>query len=461
MVYMLNKVRKTIEEEGLLFPGASLVIAVSGGADSVALLKTLASLAGEYQLQLAVAHFNHCLRGEESIRDENFVRDICEKMGISIYCGSSNLSNNRIQGKFSEARARQERYSFLMGLAVELGADRVALGHNSDDQVETVLMNFLRGSGISGLKGILPLREGLFIRPLLNVSRREIISFLRREGLGFIEDSSNRDESYLRNRIRNSLIPYLKEAYDPHLDRHIRRLSEIARMEDEFINLKIGEYLDNTREMLHLDSLLAQHEAVIRRVIKSLLHNLFPPQKEPGYRHIESVYKFIKKNRPDSVMGVCRDWQIKIKDGNLIVEKKTLTFPRQQRKQSGYFYQVPLDGQVKIEQINRIWGFTIIDKPSFDEQYRQGNTILLDYEKIIPPLCLRTRLPGDRILLPGMTGRKTIKEYFIDKKISRAERDLVPLIADNDSVIVIAGDRISERVRVSDATRRILKIEII
>lgn len=458
---MLKKIKKTIEENGLLFPDASVIVAVSGGADSVALLRAIAILAEEYRLQLAAAHFNHGLRGAESLRDETFVRDLCGKMGIKLHIGRSNLSQDRPQDKFSEDKARRERYAYLAGLASELKADRVALGHNADDQVETVLMNLLRGAGISGLKGILALREWMFIRPLLNVSRQEILSFLRREGLTFIDDSSNRDEAYLRNRIRNKLIPYLKQTYDHQLDRHIRRLSDIARIEDEYISLKVREYLDNAGEKLPLDSLLVQHEAIIRRAIKILLHELFPPGKEPGFKHVEAVYKFIKKKQPDSIMKICRNWQIKIKDGCLIAEQSPVTFPGKMPDRRGYFYQVPLDGQLKIVETNQIWNFSVIDKCSFDEHYPARDAIFLDYEKINPPLYLRTRLPGDRIKLPGMDGRKSIKEYFIDQKIPRADRDLVPLIVDIDAVIAIAGDRISDRVRISDATRRILKIEII
>ncbi len=458
---MLKKVRETIDENALLFPGSFVIIAVSGGPDSIALLKAIAILADEYRLRLAAAHFNHCLRGEESLRDEHFVRDTCQKMGITLYDGRADPSTNRLKNKFSEAWARKERYSFLAGLAARVRADRVALGHNSDDQVETVVMNILRGSGITGLKGILPLRNGLFIRPLLNVSRQEILSFLRREGLTFIDDSSNFDESYRRNKIRNSLIPYLKEAYEPQLDRHIQRLSFIARIEDEYLSLRAREYLDNTKGRLHLDSLLAQHEAIVRRVIKSLLHNIFPPDKEPGFPHIEAVHKFIKKKQPHSLMSVCRNWQLKITDGYLVVEQKTVTFPKQLRQGRGYFYPVPLAGQVIITEINRIWNFSIIDKSSFDEHYQAGKAIFLDYEKICPPICLRTRLPGDRIMLHGMAGRKSIKEYFVDQKIPRDNRELVPLLVDCESVIAIADERISQRVRVSDATRSILKIEII
>lgn len=462
---MLIKLKKTIEENDLLIKGASVLVALSGGADSVALLKGLIMLSEDYRIQLAAVHFNHRWRGEESDRDRFFVQNFCKSLGIRLLSGESNLPALANKQKFSETLAREERFTFLKEAAIEAGAQRIALGHNYHDQVETVLLNLLRGTGISGLKGMLPLREGTFIRPLLQIKREEIYSFLRQEGLDYLEDSSNRDEAYLRNRIRRHLIPLLKEQYDPHLERHIHQLAEIARQEDDYISRQTRAFLDNQLDekggSLRLDSLLAQHEAIIRRVIKTLLDDILPPGKEAGYVHVQAVEEFVRRRKPRSGLNICRDWQLRIENEYLIMEKCPGAYRTGHVREPGFSYEVRIPGQIKIVEIGMIWDFKLIDKFTHREHYAAQNEILIDYEKIAPPLLLRTRRPGDRIQPKGMKGRKTIKKLFIDQKIPGHQRGLIPLLVDRDAVIAVAPGRISERVCISSSTRLIIRIEII
>jgi tRNA(Ile)-lysidine synthase len=207
---MLKTIRKTIEKFAMLKMGTHILAAVSGGPDSAALLRVLTILSPEYGLRLTVAHLNHSLRGVEAEREEDFVRNLCAEMGISCVCRRVDiLSLQKGQGRSLEEVAREVRYRFLEEIADSCGADRIATGHHRDDQAETVLINLIRGSGTEGLKGILPVRDGRIIRPMIEVKRYEIIEFLEREGLTYMMDSSNLTPVFLRNRIRNDLIPIL------------------------------------------------------------------------------------------------------------------------------------------------------------------------------------------------------------------------------------------------------------
>ena len=234
---MIGKIKDAIKENHLLDPGEKVVVAVSGGSDSVALLKVLEMLSYEYRLTLIVAHLNHGLRREAPL-EEQFVRRMAQDMGLVFESKSLDIrSLGQGTGKCMEDTSREVRYDFLNDVAKKYGARKIALGHHTNDQTETVLMNFLRGSGPTGLKGMLPARDSTYIRPLLGVTRDEIISFLASHGLPFVTDASNADQRYLRNRIRHALIPLLKARYNPKLDESIKSMAEIMRVEDDYMEM--------------------------------------------------------------------------------------------------------------------------------------------------------------------------------------------------------------------------------
>ncbi|MEW6335664.1 MAG: tRNA lysidine(34) synthetase TilS [Thermodesulfobacteriota bacterium] len=294
---MLRSVRKTIAESALLERGDHLLVALSGGPDSVALLRVMALLSPEYGLKLTAAHLNHGLRGEESREEEHFVRTLCAGLGIG--CISKTLDIRSLRkgsGKSIEQVGREQRYRFLDEAAQACGATKIATGHHRDDQAETVLINLLRGSGLEGLKGIVPLRDGRIIRPLLHVGRPEILEFLRREGLTYREDGSNRSPCFLRNRIRHGLIPELAAGYNPAIVSGLSRTAEIIRREDDYLQAAVRRILGGwgvvpgTAEVsLPLQELTGLHEALQRRVLKCLLEAAAPEGTGIGYRHVEAA----------------------------------------------------------------------------------------------------------------------------------------------------------------------------
>ena len=242
---MLNQVRKTIETHSMLDQGDHLVVAVSGGPDSVALLQILARLTDEYRLRLTAAHLNHGLQGGRSGREEAFVRRLSAGMGIACICKTVDIGSlQRGKGRSLEEIGREERYRFLDETAEQCGAVKIAIGHHRDDQAETVLIHLLRGSGPEGLRGILPVRDGRIIRPLLDVGRAEILEFLRREGLPYMTDSSNVSPVFLRNRIRNELIPELTANYNPRLVAGLCQTAGIIRREDDYLQGVVRRIID-------------------------------------------------------------------------------------------------------------------------------------------------------------------------------------------------------------------------
>ncbi len=293
------KARNTIKKHAMLRAGDRVGVALSGGADSVALLHMLANLAPEYALELFALHLNHGIRGEESDRDEAFVRKLAGSMNIPLESERISIPKLRQErGGSLEDLCRDERYAFFERMARRRRLDKVALGHTLSDQAETIIMRFLRGSGLEGLKGFLPVRDGIYIRPLMEVTRDEILSFLGEEGIPFVTDSSNRDETYLRNRIRGRLVPELKASYNVRLEENIGRTAEILRLEDDFIRESVAGIIaewtiDTDRARLPVPKLKELHPALLWRLIKTILETHSPVKNGIGYLHVKAVADLI------------------------------------------------------------------------------------------------------------------------------------------------------------------------
>jgi tRNA(Ile)-lysidine synthase len=294
---MLKRVRKTIADGAMLEWGNHVLVAVSGGPDSVALLRMLVLISCEYDLRLTTAHLNHGLRGAESQAEEAFVHRLCAGMGIN--CISKTVDVRTLMkgsGKSLEEICREQRYRFLDETAKTCGAKKIATGHHRDDQAETVLINFLRGSGLQGLKGIVPVREGRIIRPLLHIGRKEILEFLGREGLPYTTDSSNESLHFLRNRIRHQLIPELAARYNPAIVKGLSHTAEIIRREDDYLQTVVRRILNGwgvvpgeADSLLPMEDFSDLHEALQGRVIKCLLASATPSGNGIGHRHVEAV----------------------------------------------------------------------------------------------------------------------------------------------------------------------------
>jgi tRNA(Ile)-lysidine synthase len=465
---MLKKVRENITKHHMIQTGDRVIVAVSGGPDSVALLKALELLSPEYRMTLVAAHLNHGLRGEDASRDEEFVKQLCREMGIECECRTADIASlSRGSGRSLEDLSREVRYDFLADVAGNYRADKIALGHNLHDQVETVIMNFLRGSGPGGLRGILPVREFIYVRPLFNVRRDEIITFLEAHGMTFMSDSSNVETYYLRNRIRNELIPELTQHYNPNLEHTLFATSEIMRLENDYMTAVTDKILSGWAVghaeggiRIRISALRSHHEALRNRIIQSLLHRFTPPGKGVGFTHIKSVLHLTSGNDPNALLKLPYGIDVRREYDWLVMKKREFHREAEPVVSSRLHYDVEVPGIVGMEELGRSMRFSLVDPP-VDAKSVTKDTMYMDYEKVALPLKVRTVKPGDRIQPLGMEGSRKVKSYFIDLKIPRHLRTRIPLVLDSESVLWIAGVRMSERVKITDETRKILKIEFI
>ena len=466
---MIRKVKESIKKYHMLEPGDSVVVAVSGGPDSIALLKVLETISDEYELTLITAHLNHGLRVEAD-REAQFVRDVSKEMGIKFECKAVDINLLRKgTGKSIEDISRDVRYHFLNDVAKRHHAHKIALGHHLNDQVETVLINFLRGSGSGGLKGMLPARDSLYIRPLLQVNKTEILSYLEFHKIQFVRDMSNTEDIYLRNRIRHLLIPELKTKYNPKLEESLCIMAEIMRMEDDYMKTITDKILSewgaepdsNDEVMIRISKLRIYHEAIQRRIIKNILRRSTPNSKGIGYTHIKAVQDLAYSNYPSGHLNLPYNIVAR-REYDFLFFTRGRKFERNivKEKCDQVFYEVTLPGSVNIAESGKIIKFDFVDPPVQAKSNRQY-IVFMDYDKINLPLIIRAGKPGDRIQPLGMRGTKKIKSFFIDEKIPLNRRKDVPLLLDKESVIWIAGMRISERVKITEKTRRILKVEIV
>lgn len=450
---LLNKVRRTLERHNLLTKGDKVIVALSGGPDSACLFHILMELASVYDFSLHIAHVNYQLRGEESLADEAFVKGMAESLEIPITIKRAEITG-KDRGNLQEV-AREVRYNFLKGLAEEIGFDKVALGHTADDQAETFLIRMLRGSGTSGLSGIPLVREGKLIRPLLFISRNEVLDYLGEKGIPYREDSTNIKPIYLRNKIRNALIPLLAKEFNKNIAETLSREAEILRADEEFlkgyVESLIPEVLIKKKEReigLSIPALKGLHPALKRRVIRRCFETIKGDLRGISFNHIEEVIESLLTGKTGRRINLPKGIVLE-KNYNtlsiLIEEEKGIVTPIPV-KIPGETLAEPFGIRLKAEIVEG--SITITDK---------RDSIALDLDKIHGDLFLRKRERGDYFHPRGMGGKKKkLKEFFIDIKTPRRERERTPILATSEGIIWVIGHRADERYKVTDKTKRVL-----
>jgi tRNA(Ile)-lysidine synthase len=455
---MIRKVEQTIRKYSMLEKGDRVVVALSGGADSCALLGALAALAPPWRLELIAAHFNHGLRGEESDGDEAFCRSLAGKTGLVF--ATQKLAETAIPAGLSpEDYLRRERFRFLDRTAEDYRANKIALGHHRDDQAETFLINMIRGSGLDGLKGFLPVRENRYIRPLIGVSREEILGFLRERGAGFREDASNSEGIYLRNRVRLDLIPFLREKFNPQMEQTLARTAEIIRRDDSFIDECVRKVLclphirkEENEISFSASSVLSLHDALVYRVLKSLLEGLAAGEGGFSFSHLQALAGLLKESRTGKRLSLPHGIAARREyDRVILTAEPEESSPR-------YEYPLMIPGEVEVRERRMI--FSIRREKEVPVNLKDRSAFFFDGDKIREPLVVRNRREGDRFEPLGTKGSQKIKKLFMDRKIPRRERGRIALLADRESVIWIENMHFSERVKVTPETKNLLVLEV-
>jgi tRNA(Ile)-lysidine synthase len=462
---VLDRVRKTIDHYHLLNPGDQLVVGVSGGVDSMVLLHLLYSLCQEFSLSLIVAHVNHGLRLKEAEEEAALVQRESDRLGLPFEYGHFNVKEFQKAGGYSlQDGARRIRFHFFNSLLKKYGANKIALGQNADDQVETVLLRLIRGAGLKGLKGILPIREGRIIRPLLEVWREEIESLAKEKAIPYLLDSSNLKGLYLRNRVRLHLIPLIGKEYQPGFKEAILRTSAILRGEDDYLERGADEayrrIVRETKEGLffHFPDYQSLHEAIQPRVVRMMLRRIngedrLVENEEDAEAHL--VFKKLQHSPPSFLFDFAQGILIEKRYDEVFLGKGRI------RVVPPFEVEVLAPGRTFIEQIGKE---VAIEETRRDEKLQYLNepstTAFLDYQRLQFPLTIRNFRPGDRFVPLGAGGSQKLKEFFIDHKIPRFERPKIPLLLSGEKITWVAGYRIDERFKVTDRTEKVLKVMI-
>ncbi len=458
MSTVVEKVRSTIRHHRMISVRDTVLAAVSGGPDSVCMLHVLAGLREELGFELRVAHLDHRFRGDESRRDAEFVRELADKLGLPCRCEEENVPHFLMSNAMSKQdAARMLRYRFLLTVSKQEYCQRIATGHNADDQAETVLMRVLRGSGPDGLAGIPPKRDGNIIRPLIEVWRSEIEEYLTANGVSYRTDASNLQSHYLRNRVRNELLPELA-TYNPRIDRALVNLGSImVAVRDHFERLTdeaIPKVVNSARlGQFALDSavLAGYDEALRRNIFRRILEVLRPDLPPPSFRHVEGIAELLRRNEVGVAAELSDGVHARLEHGLLVITSgegpcdppdETLAVP----------------GATRFDTTGLSITAELLDRAALEDSPERldDDVAVFDLEGLRPPLVARGRRPGDRFCPFGMEGTKSLKQFFIDSKVAASFRDYVPLVCDDEGIIWIPGMRRSARAPVLDSTGRVL-----
>jgi len=473
---ILRTVEHAIGTRRMVQAGDTLLVGVSGGPDSVALVHILLALAPKFSFQVAIAHLNHCLRDDESERDEAFVVSLAEQLELPVHVERQDVRRYQKSRRLSlEEAARQVRYCFYHAIASKYGYEKIALGHHSDDNAELILMYLLRGSGPLGLSGIPPVRDDKIIRPLIDIKRTEIMDYIAVKGLDYVEDSFNRDLQYLRNKVRNRLIPELKAEYNPKLIDSLNRLAAIVDAEERWIESliqpifeKVIVFEEQGRMGLDISELNRQTIAVRRRLIRKAVLKVKGNLRRMAFAHVEAVVKLAQEGPESGVLDLPDRIRISRQNDVLIMSREAQDLRHLANGPllsltPNYEYRLAKPGQIWIKEAALKIRFSEIPVEHPSDWHPSGygtGVAYFDMDKIHFPLVIRNFRPGDRFSPLGMTGRQKLKKFFIDHKVSRTERTKCPILLSRNKIIWVVGHRLDNAVKIGSQTRRILKVEL-
>lgn len=473
---MIKRIERELKAEKLIAPGERIVIGVSGGADSIALLHVLYEISTSrgWNLDLTVAHLDHGLRGAASTDDAGFARELAERLELRFVSETRDVqADSDRTGTSVEEAARNARYAFFSSVCTRAGARKVATGHQADDNAETILQRVLRGTGLRGLAGIPRRREitprsGIeVVRPLLRISGAEVRAFLGERGIAHREDASNSSTAFTRNRIRNELLPLAENAVNPGVRDALARLGEQASWLNDFLGETVQRtfatlVIDQTDQLLSLNaSALARKSTIVQSEIVRLAYRAFGLGEQAlSFHHLKSALDLLADESSGKHVSL---------PAGVVVEKRyhQLTFrlpsdePREDLAEE-IVVRLPgttvlpvrrLEIETQVKPLSQgAWQMVRQSSTPFDEY--------LDFENLHKPLVVRRRRKGDRFFPLGAPGTKTVSDFLTDAKVDPAERDRVPLLCDKLGPVWLVGHRIDDRVKLTPQSRQVLCVHV-
>jgi len=464
---MLGKVKETIDRYRMLANGDRVLVGVSGGPDSVALLHVLKEISPLFGLTLHVAHLNHGFRGREAEADAVFVGSLAREWGIEYTKGEYDVpALIKKTGMSPQDAAHEARFSFFRRVAARVGANKIALGHNLDDQAETVLIHLIRGGGMEGLGGMRPCRGDL-IRPLITVTRQQIEQYVQDHNLKTVTDSSNFKSIYVRNRVRLELVPLL-QTFNPAIKRVLAQTADLIRGEADCLDELADRAMERVRsagsiaegESLSLTGLAAEPLGLQRRIIRRAYAELAGTARGLSFHHINDVLALAEKetgsrlNLPRGVI-VRKDYHTL----ELSAGEKVDPVP-------DFKYPLPVPGcilipELRVEVFAKVLPATELPEGEwYSEEAVPFRQAVLDFQRVSLPLFVRRRRHGDRFRPFKGRGEKKLKEIMIDRKIPRPQRDRIPLVASENTIYWVPGITVADGCQVTGDTRQILHLMV-
>ncbi|MBC8587941.1 tRNA lysidine(34) synthetase TilS [Paratissierella segnis] len=454
---MISIVLENIHRYNLITKGDNVVIGLSGGPDSMALLYCLYEIQKELDFNIVAAHVNHGVRGEDALIDQLFTEDVCNRLKIPYHTINVDMNKyGKEKGITAEEAGRELRYGFFRNLLKDLGGGKIAVAHNKNDQAETLLMRIMRGTGIDGLKGM-EFKSGDIIRPILNISRDEIEKFIKTNDIETVLDKTNLFPIYSRNKVRLELIPYIEKNFNSNIIEALWRLSQTSSLDVEFLDdycekkfkLMVKEIQDDCI-IIDGDLFGSEQKGIKQRLLRMFVLKLTGSLQGFTEQHIVLMLDLFTELVTGKQINLPLGLTARVSYDELIIERE------RSFKYEGFEYKLGM-GENYFKDLNLKFKLSLID--NYDGFKMGKDRKYFDFNKIRGNLYIRNRKFGDVFVPLGMVGSKKIKDYFIDKKIPRDKRDRIPLLVDGEDIIWIIGYGISDRYKIDKDTTKILMIE--
>ncbi|UWD49298.1 tRNA lysidine(34) synthetase TilS [Clostridioides difficile] len=456
---IFDKVLSTINKHNLIQKGDKIVLGLSGGPDSVCLLHVLNRLKKDFNIEIYAAHLNHQIRGIEAQKDALYVSKLCEDMGIVFFVKSINVPKYcENEGLSLEEGARKLRYEMFYEIKDKIKANKIAIGHNLNDQAETVMMRIMRGTGLKGLKGIDYIRDNCIIRPILDVERIDIEEYCKAYNLNPRIDKTNLENIYTRNKIRLDLLPYMKDNFNSNVIESIVRMSNSLKSDNDYIEKEAEakfKEVSNIKEKsfveINLEDFVCLHDAIKVRVLRNSIKHILGDTNFVDQRHIEDIMSLESDSKVNKMITLPRNiFVYRKKDSIILTNEEIVT------EEIEFYYNIPSNGFIKIKELKQIIETQVMSIDRYKSMKLDNSSKGFDFNKVKGGIVIRSRRQGDKIKLA--VGSKKVKDLFIDLKIPREERCKIPIITDSEGIICVGDYKISENYKIDESTKEVLKI---
>ncbi|MCY6960340.1 tRNA lysidine(34) synthetase TilS [Clostridium brassicae] len=457
---MIEKIMNTIKQNAMFKEGDKVIVGVSGGPDSICLLHVLYTLKEELRITLAAAHINHCLRGEEADKDEEYVKRFCNELGIECFVKKIDVHKLSKEKSIScEMAGREVRYKFFEEILNNIEGQKIAIAHNANDQAETVLMRIMRGTGLEGLVGIKAVRDEIYVRPILNVSRNEIESYCEVNKLNPRIDKTNLENIFTRNKIRLELVPYIQQNFNKDIIEALNRMADTIRVDNDYINKVSTELYRKYCKKLKSKVIIykeafQENEAIVTRIIRMSLNEIKGDLRNFEKVHIYDIIN-IQKNSTGKVAMLPNNIEVinNYGDISLYIKKEVNLINNRE-------YTLEINKKNYLEDLDLNISLKVYTNKKCLDSKKNNLIKYFDYDKIDGDIKLRYRKNGDKFTPLGMRGSKKLKDLFMDLKIPKDERNNIPLICFKEEIAWIVDYRVSDKFKIDENTKNILQIKI-